>query len=440
MTLAYYVSTQGSDVNSGSAESVIGAGIGAATDGSATVQLPGGTNLAGVNQGKHDTVRLAGRSDGLHGTDLFEIMMVDDANDRLAVSPSPGVGSNQSWIIGGAFATPQRAADVVDPSGTIWIKADGDYLPDGGPIIQLKQAGSGISPIFIEGYVDTPGDATAWFNAHPWLRPSDPLCTPYRARLNCNNEGQPAITQGTLSGKLHYVLRNLDAVNQNGGQTIMVDNAVTLFNVAIRDSLVGLYCGGTTANGPVLAVNGLFEGISLYGASGGIDAIGCEFINGDGTAYTGLGKLLFCRLINNHGTGISINFATDAVIAHCTILGSSLALGRDETGIALSSTGQALVLNNIVASYGVGIEAATPSGPVLAVHHNLIAACPTSYRNVTLGVGNLVADDPGFVDGVGGDCRLRVTSPAVHQAWPSGDLGAWQRLSGHHGLLRLGAG
>ena len=79
MSIEYHISTLGSDDNSGSSESVIIGGTGAATDGSSTVQLPAGTNLSAVNQGvSHDTVRIAGRSDGVHGTDIFEITAIDE--------------------------------------------------------------------------------------------------------------------------------------------------------------------------------------------------------------------------------------------------------------------------------------------------------------------------------------------------------------------------
>ncbi len=435
MALVYHVSAQnGSANNSGSSESMIVSGTGAITDGTATVQLPVGTNLSGVNQGAgHDTIRIAARGDGIHGTDIFEITDVDDPNDRLTVTPAPGVGSDQAWTIGGAFATPQKAADCVDPGDTIWIKGDGDYLPNGAPIITLKTKGTIAQPIVVEGYRQTKGGATAFFQANAHIWPSDARFDDYRVRLDCDGTSYAGISKGSLSWQLYYVFRNVQVQNRANGQAIDI-SAAMFVNCAGRNNFVDLY-----ASDPCLALNCLFDGFMIQGAYGPVDALGCEFINGAGTPYTGAGLLQFCRLLNNDNHAVNTSSMSNPPVIHCTIVGSETAKASGKAGLFFSAQ-SALAANNIIHNYAIGVKAYEAAGPIVVLRNNLITSCTVSYENVAPGVGDVIADDPGFVDAANGDYRLRSISPAIGRAWPSGDIGAEQRPGNNHGLLRMGAG
>ncbi len=435
MALAYHVSAQnGSANNSGSSEAMIVSGTDAITGG-AIVALPAGTDLSGVNQGSsHDTIRIAGRTDGIHETDIFEITAVDDANDHVTVSPSPGAAGNQDWTIGGAFDTPQKAADCVNPGDTIWIKADGEYLPNGAPIISLKTKGTLAQHIVIEGYRDTKGDATAFFEANPQAWPSDPRFDEYRACLNCSSTSYAAISKGSLSWGLNYVIRNIQTQNRAEGPASEVSRDVLFVNCAGRNNFIDLY-----ASDHCVLVNCLFDSFMLYGIYGPVDVLASDFVNGAGTPFAGLGSLQFCRLLNNDGHGVDTSFTLNPVVVHCTIVGSETAKANGQAGFHFSAY-SALAANNIIHNYAVGVKAYEQAGPTIALRNNLITGCTANYENVPPGVGDVIADDPKFVDPVNGDYRLRSISPAIDRALRSGDIGAEQRPGNHHGLLRMGAG
>ncbi len=429
MAIEYHVSTLASDEHSGSSESVVVSGAEAETNaGFDTVFLD--EDPTSVMAG--DTIRIAGRTDGIHGTDIFEI--IDVGSFQVRVSPTPTVtASGLTWAIGGAFATPQKAADCVNPGDTIWIKADGDYLPNGAPIITLKTKGTIAQPIVVEGYRQTKGDATAFFQANPHIWPSDARFDDYRVCLDCNGTSYVAISKGSLSWQLNYVFRNVQAQNRANGQAIDIAGAVFV-NYAGRNNFVDLY-----ASDPCLALNCLFDGFTIQGAYGPVDALGCEFINGAGTPYTGAGLLQFCRLLNNDGDGVNTSSMSNPRVIHCTIVGSDTAKASGKAGLYFSAQ-SALAANNIIHNYAVGVKAYEAAGLNTTLRSNLITSCTANYENVAPGVGDVIADDPKFVDPANGDYRLRSISPAIGRAWPSGDIGAEQRPGNHHGLLRMGAG
>jgi len=430
MALAYHVSSQsGSANNSGSSESVIVSGIEAETTaGSDVVTLD--EDPTSVTAG--DTIRIAERTDGIHGTDIFEI--IDVGSFQVRVSPTPAVSaSGLTWTIGGAFASPQKAADCVDPGDTIWIKDDGDYLPNGAPIITLKTKGTIAQPIVVEGYRQTKGDATAFFQANTHIWPSDARFDDYRVCLDCNGTSYAGISKGSLSWQLNYVFRNVQAQNRAGGQAIDIAGAVFV-NCAGRNNFVDLY-----ASDPCLALNCLFDGFTIQGAYGPVDALGCEFINGAGTPYTGAGLLQFCRLLNNDNHAVNTSSMSNPRVIHCTIVGSDAAKASGKAGLFFSAQ-SALAANNIIHNYAIGVKAYEEAGPTIALRNNLITNCTTNYENVPPGVGDVIADDPAFVDPANGDYRLRSISPAIDRALRSGDIGAEQRPGNHHGLLRMGAG
>jgi hypothetical protein len=155
----YVDGATGNDLNSGSSTGAVKAsGAGAATLIADPVvalvaDLP---DLSTVVVG--DTIRLNGRVDGMHSTDVFEITAVDDTLDTVTVSPAPGSSTTGvTWAIGGPFDTIQRAVDVMRSAGgeKVYIKGSVTYSEMVSHSHRLGAIGQwGI----VEGYTTTPGD------------------------------------------------------------------------------------------------------------------------------------------------------------------------------------------------------------------------------------------------------------------------------------------
>ena len=214
MSVTFYVShAAGSDSNSGSSSgSAKVSGTGAATTASdAWVDLSADTpDLSAVNANT-DTIYLSGRSDGRNSGPIFLITSVDDANDKVQVSPTPSsTASGISWSIGGAVQTLAALSYGLAAGDKAYVKADENYIEqDGasGAVLELKSAGTSSAPIVIEGYKTTPGDSESnWGDAT------------YRATIDADSQTLAnAITvDGAVSTSLYTVLKHLRCTGGSG--------------------------------------------------------------------------------------------------------------------------------------------------------------------------------------------------------------------------------
>ncbi len=424
MALVFYLSTNGSDTNSGSSESVIVSGSNATTYGSATVQLPSGTDLSGVNQGDtHDTIRIAGRSDGINSTDVFEITAVDDGNDQVTVTPTPGAGNNQDWCIGGPWHKPQKAMDVVDAGDHVWMKADGDYTDDSdadGICAAIRRAGDADAPIIFEGYKETPGDADDY--------PGD---DDYRATINgtaSSLEDGIAVAAGLGGVDLCYLFKNIRVCNCSARGfelTYTSEKQITLKNCRSHSNMVGVYGYESFCEGCC------FDNNTIYGVFGYDDMLiwNCDiFNNGDCGIMMGGAVAVMNRVYGNGGHGINTSFSGHPqFILNNTLDGDGKPSGK--VGIYVHKESGGVVANNIIHDFDIGAKATGGNpGQRLIARNNLFTDNNTDRDDFPEGPGDVSADDPGFVDEANNDYRLRFTSPARGAGNPAWiDIGASQR-------------
>ena len=424
MGLEFYLSTSGSDNNGGSSESVIVSGSSAlVTQSDATIDLSGDTpDLSGVNQGSfHDTIRIAGRTDGINGTDVFDIIAVESAGaDTVEVSPTP-TDANQSgltWAIGGPWATPQKAMAVVDPGDRVWMKADGDYTDDtdaDGVCCKIITAGTSGSPIKLEGYKSTIGDADTHLHDDA-----------YRAVINGTAESltNGISVDGGLGMYVFWMIKNILAKNC-GGVGIHLDSStiITVSNCRSTNNSTG------------------FSSDSQYNSFAH-----CEGDNNDGSGFYGGAKLFNCRWHHNEGTGVvatnqihmthSLVYKNDAhgfedswgdahYLANNTFVGKSKV--ADQRAIQVSYAYPSVIANNIFHDWDIGLKATAQEGGRWIIEHNLFSDVNTKYTNVDEGASDIEGAVK-FVDEANDDYRLRFGSPARGAGLPPHvDIGARQR-------------
>ncbi|MBN2560633.1 MAG: hypothetical protein JXQ75_06860, partial [Phycisphaerae bacterium] len=308
MSLAFYVqNTDSSDDHSGSSASVIASGSSTAdvTQGNATIDLSDAApDLSGVNQSEtRDTIRLDGRSDGINGTDVFEIISVDDENDTVEVSPTPTQASQSDldWCIGGPFASCQRAADVERAGDHIYVKV-GTYQPVGADnwLIKIKHAGTAGSPIVWEGYRATPGDADDYLQAHLDLLPEDGTFDDYRPVLDgsVSSDDGIMVDGGFGQNPCYHTFRHFDVSACIIGLNTQVSGGyatrVRLVNSKLTACVLPVYCSACDLDGCDV-VNSAMGGMWV---PNGASVYGCAVHNSNGGGFgsnSGKFTLMFSR-------------------------------------------------------------------------------------------------------------------------------------------------
>ncbi len=432
MGLVFYLDAGGSDANGGSSEGVAIAGGASATitGGNAQIDLSGDApDLSGVSAG--EAIRLDGRSDGVNGSDIFEITAVNDAADRVTVDPVPGAsGTGVTWAIGGAWQTFQRAMDTVSPGDRVWCKA-GTYTHDpdaDGVAALIQRAGSATSPIVFEGYKSVPGDAA--------YRDDDA----YRATIDGSagslSEGvRPA---SALDGQaIHYVFKHVRVTGCTNGFSFFT---VTVSTVALRFvrldgmSNIGIICGPSTVLDRCTLEDNGFSGMT--GSAHAVVLGGRVENNATGLFLLDSAVIVGTRFRKN-ATAVSHLAGSDPlVIINATMIGDAGA----GVGLNLSTTVPAVVVNTLFHDLNQGISAVQDLGDGPVMHHNLFAATATPRVNVAEGEGDVVVSSPEMIDVAAGDDRLRFTSPARGAGWPEyADIGARPRRElGPAGPLQRG--
>lgn len=419
MGLVFYLDTGGDDAHSGSSEGAAKAAGSSAgiTGGHHIIDLSSNSpDLSGVIIG--DTIRLAGRTDGRHGTDIFEITSVDDGSDSVTVTPTPASsGSGVTWAIGGAWQTFQRAMDVVSAGDRVWCRA-GTYGHDpdaDGVGAMIKQAGTPTAPVVFEGYKTTPGDGEG--------RDDDA----YRAVLD---GAAASLTDGFMpaaslaSADLRYVFHNIRVTGCGTGVsffTIQVSH-ITFRNVRIDGNDTGMVCGPFTLLEDCVIENNTFNGISSPSFAAVVG--GRVARNGTGMFLFGPAIVTGVRLVGNT-TAIAHAIGSETVI----VIGNTFdGDGNGITGIHLNTDVPAIIVNNIFHDHETALLSQSNLRRSPLLRHNLLTQNATDRVNVEAGAGDIAADDPKFVDEAGGDHRLAFTSPARGAGWPAyHDIGAWPR-------------
>jgi len=421
MALTFYLSSAaGSDNNGGTSEAVVASGSAAATDGTAVVDLSADSpDLSGVTDNV-DAIRIEGETGGYNSSDIFKITGHDNGAKTVTVTGSglPGTASGLAWAIGGPWATPQRAMNVVSSGDHVYGKADGDYTDDSdsdGACMKIKREGSASQPIVIEGYKTMPGDADAHWGDDDYRMTIDGTAASLTAGV--------AVDSG-LGAILYYVFKNIRTKNCSGqGFNIGQKSSVTLENCRGDQNYVGLY---HTARALVEGCS--FDNNDYWGVYGCPVLNNCDVFNNanHGIVPSADMEVGFCRVYGNGGNG----FDGDALGAVYDIHDNTFDGDGKPSGMAAITLGgsrASRVVNNIFHDFETGVKDAANQGERHVVRNNLYSNCTTPRYNFPEGTGDIERDDPQFVDEANHDYRLGGSSPARGAGYPDYmDIGAEQ--------------
>ena len=114
------------------------------------------------------------------------------------------------------------------------------------------------------------------------------------------------------------------------------------------------------------------------------------------------------------------------VIMNNTFDGDGQPSGK--AAIYIDSAAPSIIVNNIFHDFDIGAKALADLGAQHVIRNNLYSHCNTNRQNIPEGPGDIVTDDPKFVDEANADYGLTFGSPARGAGTPPGvDIGAKQR-------------
>lgn len=402
MPLVFYVATTGSDTNGGSSEGAAKAsGTGAVTTGaSTTIDLSADApDLSTTNIG--DTIRLNGRTDGKNGSDIFEITAKDDTLDTVAVTPTPGTTtSGVTWAIGGAWATIDRAMNVVSAGDKTWIKATANY----NEIATMDRVGTVTAPIVFEGYTTTPGDGG-------------------RITIDGQSARANGITGGLGNVSAYYVFKNIRVTGCTDTGFLLGGSGGTTDRVTCKNCKADSNGTDGFSCDTMFLVEGCESSDNLgRGFSGSANSafIGCTaYRNGTSgiTAVTGL--MAFCSAFSNADDNFVFSGAQGYFI-NCTADGDS----DDSTnGFRFSgSPTNYVMVNCIMYDNATGLTSAVNLGENAICRNNLVNGNGTDYSGAATFTGEVISA-PAFMDEATQDYRLDPSSPAAQAGFDGGTLG-----------------
>ena len=374
--ILYVTSAGGDDDNSGSSLGATKAdGAAAVTDGSATVDLSGDTpDLTEVVVG--DTIRIDGRVDGKNGSDIFEITAVDDNLDTVTVTPSPAAAAAQVWVIGGEFATLQRATNTMQDGDLLYAKGTFNETVDGSG--GVHDNGAVDNPITVEGYTTTPGDGgmvTLDSNntkANGWVTPSSGWHFKNIRITRYTNQGFRNIAG---AGPFRYTKCRTDNCTANGFVT---------GHLAI---LVDCYSHNNGGDGFATGESAQFlRCISADNTGHGFN------LGGGGTLYR-------CLSLSNAANGI--HQTDDLTHARVVVIGCVIDGDGDDTTVGISlfddtNPGNACIIDSVIYDCATGISQVADHGVFKLSFNNLVNANTTAYSNFETEAGE-VTSAPAFV-------------------------------------------
>ena len=385
----YVDGSTGSDNNAGTSEgSADLSGTGATTTMSdATVDLTADTpDLSGVSAG--DAIRLNSRTDGLNSTDIFEITAVETAGaDTVEVTPTPDSNtSGVTWAIGGAFATIQRGADVVQGDDTVSVKSTVTYNE-----AVLVPSRTSDAWVVFRGYDSTVTDDGVVTNDGTTGSLAFGFSTSGH-QVTFRNFRLTKFVDGIDGGIYSQLVAINCRCDNNDSKGINFDGSLG------TDSVFQCYCHdngtvGIFVNDLSQVINCFTEANGTYGIQLGktCHAIGC-ICKGDATA------------------GIYFTARVGNTVYGCTIDGDGK---TTTTGIDMSGVGDfrlRTVVNTVVHDCTTGIKG-TANDKVGAVSfNNAVLNCTTAYSNYDTDGGE-VTTGPSFEDEANGDYTPSAGSP-----------------------------
>lgn len=417
MALTFYVDNVGggSGYGGSSEGSPKASGTGASTSGtSATIDLSADLpDLSTVSIG--DTIRVNGRTDGIHNTDIFGITAVDDTLDTVDVTPVPGsTTSGVTWAIGGAFNTIDRSMDVSSVGDKTWIKASASY----NETVTMDFAG----PLVFEGYTSVTGDGG-------------------HITIDGQNTRTNGIVDGTASTNIFYVFKNIDIINCSGNGVEIIHNYITWKNCKFNtNALNGYHHNSVTA-----ALSSFetceFNDNGIYGFNGGATRdraafIGCDFYrNGIGGFRGAVAVFAYSTFFDNPVYQINYSRGDIMVVINCTLDGKD----KDSIGINFGVNNDivATLVNTVIVGCATAFTVPSGIGEQMTSRSNCLFDNTTNYASGAFTLENEILTNPMFNNRSIQDYRLNTGSPCIGagydgaslSGYPGGcDIGAYQSI------------
>lgn len=426
MTIFYVDPASGNDTNGGSSVgSAIASGTAGSTNGTATVDLSGDTpDLSGVSVG--DTIRLSAETGGQGAgtSDIFEITAVDDTLDTVTVTPTPGTNSGQTWAIGGAWASLQKAADeaiagdevrlmnTATEQPTAKIDFDTNVGERSNPIRFVGADASG-DPLDGAGHYTISGASMASgnlieFNSAVYLEFIDVRVTASKSI---------GIHDASFSSYNSFLRCRIDN-NVSHGMTIQGEYYI--FTDTEIDSNGGAGMKETTANrGGFILVHSKVHG-------NGSDGISLGRIS-DTVMSVALSSLIY----NNGGHGFNMN--AGLLVDSCTIYGntgSGISLLQSDVDLFCTNTS---FVSNGEHAIDFTSERQVSGSSNNHGHNNTSGDLPTGlYGGSFPGIGNQ-SGNPLFADAANGDFTPGAGSPLIEASVSGGTIGAVEPATGGGG-------
>ena len=449
--ITWYVKRGGSDNNSGSrvSTSAYASGTGASLNSTSTISLlTDAPDLSGVVDNL-DTIRLSGQTTGIYSSDIWKITSHNNTAgvktvtvSTTSISGTPGTVNDVTWAIGGCFATPDRALNLVNADGSEDI-----YFCGG--------VSSGVDSIPLNAIgIDTARAAT---NSNALIRVigADSSGNSYDGSGYCMLEDSTGSSgaYGVLGNHNYYEVRDLYLYNFGvdaiADQLFIANNGWVVRHCKVSNSVGGFRAGGqatfidcTTVE--VSANSGYAAG--FYGRS---TYIRCSALFTSVTGVAGFhlvsngGNLIECWA---HGSSLygfryqnTSNAANAVCIEHCVCDGNAIGMRTDYGGgLEMVLVKNCIFSNN--SSYG--IQMFTGTG-LLTLDGNHFYANGTDLSGNVTPDPTFTSGDPKYLDRANHDFRIPRTSPAVRFASDgtlSGYAGAYVPFIGKVVLISSNTG
>lgn len=356
-------------------------------------------------------------------TGFYEIASIQAGKWRLDRSPAAAGTSGGTWALGGALATPGKAAGAKVAGNDVWVKA-GTY---------------NVSAAVVESTGGLAGNASAWqgYNAtrgdtgtRPTIRATAAITDVFRvtaAYVTLNNV--------ILDGNNQTGVRGLQ-VNA-GGDAGFVGAWLSFRNCLNNGAFTGLdnlliNCEATDCTGVGIDVG---QGTLVFGCL-------AARVAGPGFQMAGFSRAEFCvSHANTSGTGNGFTTGAGAVnVTHA----NCVAYGNNGNGFTVSTTNTVVRYANCIA-YGNGATGFTNSPSAANVGTFSMTHCAAggnlTNRDYTPGALDIafvtLTADP-FVNAAGGNFSLNATAGGGAACRAAGFPGAFVG-GGTTGYLDIGA-
>lgn len=420
--ITWYVKRGGNDNNSGSrvSTSAYASGTGAVLNSTGTISLlADNPDLSGVIDNQ-DTIRLNGQTTGIYSSDVWKITGHNNTAGVKTVtvntsSPAgtPGIATGVTWAIGGCFATPDRALNLVN--------ADGSE-----PVCFCGGVSSGVDSIPLNAIGIDPARAATNSYAPIRIIGCDSSGSPYNGTGYCMLEDATGSSgaYGVYASYTYYTVQDLwlynftvDSLNDqlfvaSNGWVVRhckVSNCCGGFRAGTQSTFIDCSTVDTTSNVTYAAA---YVGRANYLRCSALWTGAAPNMNGFYLTTTGA-NLVECWV---HGTawyGVHLinsgNTAGPVCIDHCTFDGNGMGIRTDYGGgLEMVCVKNCLFTNN--SSYG--IQVFTGSG-LITVDGNHYYNNGTDTYNFVTPDPNQTSGNPLYFNQANSDYRIPRNSAAV---------------------------